>query len=146
MNFGRTTCCRAVCLVLVAAVCACPWRCAGRVCAVTDCCAMRSIGDYEFHAHRSDLCCHAHSAQKLPERGSNRLPGDASCKGVCGGAVIQKPVQFQSLTRQCVARLDHDAPVASRLFETVAGDVPVLHAGAGNFGRSLRAVHASFLC
>jgi len=161
---------RTVSIGLIAAVIACPVWCSGGVCH-TEACHPQSVSAESdtCAAHRADGTCCPADGRCADERGADERGADergadercedsqqppcpcesqSSCQGICGGAVLEKGVDINSLAEMQVLPLnDACAPAAGR---TVAcGHLchgPDCRKSPANHGRFVRTLHMSFLC
>lgn len=134
---------RTVSLVLIVATIACPLWCGESVCQADQCCPGEQSAV-------PDCCCRG-CEQSTPDNDS-QPPGDSpeksSCQGVCGGAVLQKRSEWNDVSAAFfVSLINIEAPITARLVECNAQrGTHDWHGRGGNHGRSLCALHMSFLC
>ena len=160
---------RIVSLLLVAVILACPMRCGRGICHAGQCCSQEKSSRHSCAARGADPCqCNGSSHEDTCSESShadqcnecnkssrdndrscpNQPPAKPSCQGVCGGAVVQKPNEFREAADSFfVPMTDTAASLIPRMVECKAdGVVRYCHFRSGNYGRSLRALHMSFLC
>ena len=156
---------RIVSIGLIAAVIACPVWCGGEVCH-TETCQPQAVSATSSlcAAPRADgPCCPAgrhgengHGENGHGENGhgeNGQQPpcpcgSQSSCQGICGGAVLEKAVDINSLAEVLSLPLnDACAPVAARRVTCGhLGDGPPRRDSSANHGRCVRTLHMSFLC
>lgn len=145
---------RIVSLVLIAAVVACPLTCGNGLCHAGQCCSEMQASDQVCPAHGTAQCCCGRASSDEDhcpsgDRGPCRCPGKSSCQGVCGGAVFEKQIELDGASDSSFLSLvDTDTLLVTRVIErrTAHGAEHHWHRRGGNHGRSLRALHMSFLC
>ena len=139
---------RTVSALLIAAIVSCPLFCRNGLC--QGCCSakqsIQSTCPIYGTAHR---CCKT-TSHDTGDHGPSRCPNTSSCQGVCGGAVFEKPCKIDDdLESSFFLPLLSvtEVVVGSRLTQCRFYDVEHHHCtGSGNYGRSLRTLHMSFLC
>jgi hypothetical protein len=150
---------RVVCLMLIAAVVACPMWCTSGLCGAVQCheaqfhddqihndqCSVAQVCDQS-----SDLpeCCRQKMQEQSDEApGPCRCPDKAFCQGVCGGAVFEKPVELDLVAFSFfIAATDVEfAHVPQRIESRLHTVHHHWHSHGGNYGRSLRTLQMSFL-
>lgn len=138
---------RSISLILIVALIACPLWCGNGACHAHQCCSARQSAQM-CPEHGTCECCCDQPSPNSPAGEPCRCPDDSACQGICGGAIFEKPCQLD---------LDAAAYFMSPRFDDEAGfqlafchelDIHHLwHFGeSGNYGRSLRTRHMSFLC
>ncbi len=138
---------RTVPLVLIAAVIACPMWCGSGLCHAVNCCsAVEPPHQHCPGPGDTGGCC-----DKGPSDSNDESPCDAPrkspCQGVCGGAVLDKPLELSDGIDPSSSQ-----PIAAKMIagcQAVACHIPdgdaFLPCG-GNYGRSLRTLYMSFSC
>lgn len=139
---------RIVSLVLIAAIIACPIWCGNGLCHAGRCCSTKQSPSGPTCAIRSAaFCC----CDKRSPSGDRPHPAEspckASCQGVCGGAIFEKP---------CLLSTGIDAFYLTTVVTPVSDMRQMAkcrrHGGdqllciSGDHGRSLRILHMSLLC
>ena len=130
-------------ILLIATIIACPLWCAA---GVGNCCQV----DQQFSGKvgKSKQCCHCDDAAER----HHSVPSDhehenqVQCRGICSGAVVDdgQPVIEDIGLSQPLAIFDAATIALSASWHDRIGR-PIEFSG-GNQGRSLRTLHASFLC
>ena len=140
-------CARTVSIVLTLAIIACPIWCGNGLCHAGQCSSAQQSAPQPCPDHEAASCC----GDEGSSESNDDCPCDAfcksSCQGVCGGAVFEKPCEFNDGTDSAFLPLiAAETPVACQLAEwrTLDGD-HFLDCG-GNHGRSLRTLYMSLLC
>lgn len=148
---------RSVSLALVAAIVACPIWCHGGLCRVGSCCSAEPSPHQPSSAHSVTCCCCkgcselSDGDESLPggdEPEPFRAPDKSSCQGVCGGAVLEKPVSLHHVSPSFFLPLGEAEALAfghptDRHFHGLADPG---HGRRGNQGRFMRTLHSSLLC
>ncbi|MDP6443496.1 MAG: hypothetical protein QGG36_29290 [Pirellulaceae bacterium] len=135
---------RTITTILIAALIACPLWCDNGSCHTGDC----PTSDCHGATEAPDACCRLHEDGDSQQREQPRpCPYPTSCQGICGGAVLEKPVELYDNTADYfLPTIDDDSQVAHRLIEESATTTGDGCYGGGNFGRCLLTLHMSFLC
>ena len=143
---------RIVSVALIVVVIACPMLCGKGRCHAGGCCADDRCGWDDALTKACELHgtvdCRCEDAPR--QRGGDpprNCPDKRICQGVCGGAVLDKPVELEVIEFSCMLWLDGDYLVVSRL-NPVRDNAGVhrLCVPGQNYGRYTRTLHASFLC
>ncbi len=141
-------------MVVVAAVLACPLGCSlGSVFAASCCAMVLETPDTTSEPATSD-CCHCCQQPDSTVADNNRdcpeeRPEESSCQGVCGGAILGKPCELDNIGDVMNPPLTDAGQSAAASRIAHHHSVPVgedIDPGGCNYGRSLRALHSSFLC
>ena len=146
---------RTVSLIVIGAIFACPLWCGKGLCHTGSCClenwrfSCQQPRDAVCAVHGATKCCCQESSQEQNHQGPCPCHGKSSCQGVCGGAVFENSVELDDVGNSSFLHsIDLDIPLVTRLIERRIA-MCATHQGkccGGNFGRSLRTVHMSFLC
>ncbi len=133
-------------IALIAAVIACPLFCRNGRC--EGCCAETlSVVSTCPASEVGNGCCPSPSQDGQDQRPCDRAP-DASCQGVCGGAVLEKSSSLPKPTEMRF-RFEFNAlpsPPGSPLPDRQAYTVVHSFDGSMTPGRYIRTLHMSFLC
>lgn len=142
---------RTVCLVLIAAVIACPLWCGNGLCRAGQCCPQgESQSSDVCPVHQTRICC-CNPASQDSQGDDQPCPTRSSetfCQGICGGAVFEKTVDVNKVARVLFLPLsDAQTPTVFRLCEH-GHDRNGQHQCVSrvNHGRFVRTLHMSFLC
>ena len=137
---------RLVSLLLTVAVVACPVRCDNGVChyCAVDECGIDKVTDLCILRDAATCCC----ADSREEKGRDvPRPVESNCQGICGGAVFEKPSEFDCADASVsLPLLDTTESIAIPL--TRIREVGVEHyccSGSKNHGRFVRTLHSSLL-
>ena len=138
---------RIVVSVLILAIIACPLWCGNGSCHAGQCCPATHSVDHICPVHGTATCCCTDKSSDDDDHVPRRCP-NKSCQGVCGGAVLEKPLELDGTDSLLFWPLiEADASIAVQLAESRSLDVVLPgHCRRGNHGRLLRTLHMSFLC
>ena len=139
---------RIVISVLILAIIACPLRCGKGSCLACQCDSMAKSADYVCPDPGTASCCCPSKSSDNDDDHAPRPCSDKSCQGVCGGAVIQKPVELDGKDNSMsLPLIEANASITFQLTEAGSLDFVLQgRSGCGNHGRFLRTLHMSFLC
>ncbi len=137
---------RCLSLVMILAVIACPLWCGNGRCDAAPCCSSKVVGT-------SAACCAKHTTKSCSGDSSDDeapcpvdFPTELSCQGICGGAVLEKPLQLPSVPTLFLTLIDVREVADCGKVESGRGALCDRAVGSGNYGRVLRTLHMSFLC
>lgn len=138
---------RIVSSLLILAVVACPLWCRNTSCDAVACCSVLQPEDHACADDAVTTCCGQPKSSDDNDRGPCRGPL-ASCHGVCGGAVFDKPAEPDDADNLLsLSLIEPRTSLAVQPAEGHSLDVADRwYCRGGNYGRSLRALHMSFLC
>ena len=134
---------RGISILVIAAVVACPLYCMVAPCHADS--HGLSGTSYSANPARTGGCCGV--APIAPDQNGPAQPSDAeSCQGICSGAVMERPigigsVDFSVLLTPLETPTFNEAPTA--IFVPFSLAYPP---SGDNYGRTVRILHASFLC
>ncbi|MBM82619.1 MAG: hypothetical protein CMJ78_18810 [Planctomycetaceae bacterium] len=133
-----------VSLLLMTALIVCPVWCGDGFCIAGQCCV---DAKHEVPSSTVAPCC----ADCDEEHGDLPCPSDSggvSCQGICGGAIVQKPVVLDHRSEDCFQPLIVDEAFSTARLTDCLNERTEQHCcGSGpNQGRSMRTLHMSFLC
>ena len=133
--------------LLIPALIACPVVCSEGVCDVTCCSARQPLQACSPVDGTTPHCCQQ-SQPVNHSPGPQRPSGKAPCHGVCGGAIFEKPVEFNEVVDPFFCALvDIDVGLVLQLTQRQFHCVEHhWYCHGGNHGRSLRTLQMSLLC
>ncbi|MGY8769567.1 MAG: hypothetical protein ACKVH8_14215 [Pirellulales bacterium] len=138
---------RTILLTLITALIACPLWCASGVAA---CCGENLVGFQASLNQVAENVCKNCCCEQPTQSTHNDSPQDGSsnsgkpCQGICGGAVVEKPIEFNDANYTTVLQLDTLNWVSvDRSTSTAISTECQLGLISG---RLLRTLHMSFLC
>lgn len=142
---------RIVSLVQIAALLACPMGCASGTCA-GEACPGGDAGTSSSETASTEAseqicnCCCNRSAEDQKTPVPQRCPDEASCQGICGGAVVEKLVELD-LPEFAFLPLTIEAGATHGIGHSILSTMPHPPSlPAVNHGRFVRALRCSFLC
>lgn len=140
---------RTVSVILIVALIACPLWCGNGQLHAAQCCSVQQSLNHDCTVHGTDADCCKDSCSGDGDRGPSRCPIQSSCQGVCGGAVIEKPVEVDNAADPFyLPRIDTDTQFVTHVLECSTTHRAEHHChcrGSSNYGRSLRSLQMSFL-
>jgi hypothetical protein len=135
---------RVITLIVIAAIIACPMWCAS---GLVSCCATGETQSDQVET--AGCCCRHNSLGETNKPASDNHPKspEKSCQGVCGGAVLEKPAQWNhGQDREFLLPLVCETSVADALMGSPSQPAACDSLAGGNLGHFLRKLHMSFLC
>lgn len=144
---------RLLSLLQIILLLACPLWCMSGECD-RSCCAVTpgmTFGPADCDAAQTECCsccCETAAQQDEAPPAPQRRPGQSRCQGVCGGAVIEKPVELSSPSTwslQVVTDAGTSAALQRTRLQRSDVDRHSIECDMTS-GRTLRQIHMSLLC
>ena len=137
-----------VSLLQIVAIVVCPLGCGKGLCHATLKGEGKQAAELVCLENRVPQCCCCCQKSSTPNKNTTVQSPENTCQGVCGGAVIDKPVELD-LALFSILTSHLGTPVESPILITACRWLEVEHVGhghGGNYGRFVRTIHRSFLC